>query len=64
MYWVHQLDAETSGVLGIALSSKAAAAASKLFATRRTKKEHVSVVHGNVQLAPASTSASVAPIGM
>ena len=58
LYWVHQLDAETSGVLCIALSSNAAAAASKLFATRQTMKEYVSVVHGHAQFPPPTTTAT------
>ena len=65
MYWVHQLDAETSGVLCIGLSSKAAAAASKLLATRQTKKEYVSVVHGHICSLPQHRQAPQwLPLGM
>jgi 23S rRNA-/tRNA-specific pseudouridylate synthase/isopenicillin N synthase-like dioxygenase len=43
---VHQLDFATSGVLCVALSKKAAAAASRLFESRQTSKLYLALVHG------------------
>ena len=44
---VHQLDFATSGVLCVALSKKAAAAASRLFESRQTSKLYLALIHGH-----------------
>lgn len=49
LFWVHQLDAETSGVLCIALNHIAASAACKLFQSRQVYKEYLCIVYGHVQ---------------
>ena len=45
----HQLDYATSGVLLMAKSKVAAAAACKSFEDRVTKKEYLAIVHGNIR---------------
>ena len=59
----HQLDAATSGALVIAKDKGAAAAATKLFSTRRVKKFYHALVFGTVDAnAPQVISAPVGPV--
>jgi len=58
LFWVHQLDAETSGALCIALSHAAASAACKLFEQRHARKEYLSIVHGTLQLPDSAAQAA------
>lgn len=48
--WVHQLDYATSGVLCIALSKPAAAAACSSFEYRKTSKEYLAVLQGHLDI--------------
>lgn len=57
----HQLDSGTSGLLVTAKDKEAAAAAAKLFAARRVRKQYLAVVFGHV---PASLSGRISmPMG-
>lgn len=48
--WVHQLDYATSGCLCVALTRKAAAAASLAFEQRDVKKQYLALVYGHLDL--------------
>ena len=48
--WIHQLDFATSGILCIALNKLAANISSKAFEMRKTYKEYIALLYGDLNI--------------
>jgi 23S rRNA pseudouridine1911/1915/1917 synthase len=56
---VHRLDKDTSGLIVVAKNDRTHAALAELFASRKIKKSYIALVHGTVERAKGTISASV-----
>ena len=56
---VHRLDKATSGLIVVAKTARTHAALAELFASRKIKKSYIALVHGTVERAKGTISASV-----